>query len=237
MVLLISLKLSAPVAFAAIDEAFLLIATLTEIPNPSERIAAVLTASTTTAPKAWTSVFSISASVVFSISLMVSDRPRPTAAAVSWVDAMARLAAPATDSISAASSVDTRMFPLSLVRDAPFFALARLSLRILLTPMEPEMLAARPDPPFFVLATVPAAPMPTARISASTSALIVRSSVARASEASSSAQTRLGSPSAPMLLIANAPPTAPEPAELPSDDEKATAAAPAPARMLELSAA
>ena len=231
----ISLKLNAPVALAAIVLALPLIATLTAIPKPSDSMLEVLSAATTRAPTAVTPESSISATVTFSMLLIVSEKPRPTAVASLWATAMDKAAAPAVELIDELSSA-VILTPPTAVTVLPLPTLALVLTRILLAAAEPAPLPAiaepLPDAP-----RLPAAPMARANMSAAISAVTVTSPPEIISELSISAQTRLPSPSPPMLLTENAAPIA---TPVPSPDwlvPTAIPIPPAPLVMDELSAA
>ena len=106
-------------------------------------------------------------------------------------------------------------------------------LRILLVPIEP----ARPTPTDEALVdelTLPAAPMPIAKMPASIWASTVIAPPERIDADSSSARVSLGSASVPMVLIANEPATAAEAAVPLPPPARLTDSAPAPATILAL---
>ena len=113
-----------------------------------------------------TSESSTAARVVFSMSLMVRDSPRPAATDVLCPTAIDSEAEPATASISERSSAVTRIpppIPSRVVSLLPLRARAWFLTRILLTEADPARLPAmalpEPEP-----VTLPAAPTARAKI-------------------------------------------------------------------------
>ena len=206
----ISLKLSAPVAFAEMAVALPLRAMPSEMPKPSDWMSAWLSAATVTVVPAVMPLSSTSARVSLSISLLVSEKPRPTAAAVFCDTAIDSATAPAVELMVEWSCALTPKLPPA-VTVLPLRTRACVLLRILLTDSEPAPLPAIAEPPLEP-PMLPAAPIARAKMSPAMSASTVTEPPALTVEFSISASSRLPSLSPPMLLTENAAPMAPAPA-------------------------
>ena len=230
-VLSISLKLIAPVAVRPTAVETGLRATARPMPKASDSISAALSAVTLSAPSASIVESVTSACVALSISLIVRPKPSDAATAVFWLTAIESASAPTVELMfdsSLAVTLTVPPLPSRVVRLLPFCTLAWVLLRILFRPAEPAPATAKAEP-LVELATPPAAPMASAKIVESISALTVIAPPAVTSEFSMSAQTVFGSRSLPRSLIENAAPNASAAAVLLLEVPMATATAPAPA--------